>query len=141
MKVAPSPPETTQNKSIVLAEDDLDDQELLIEAFTAIDRNVKVHTIMNGNKAIGFLQGLDDSQLPDLIILDYNLPEVNGGDILECLQNDQRYRLVPKIVWSTSNSAQYKSKCLGLGANAYMVKPYDIASIENMARQMLQLTR
>lgn len=126
------------NEMILLAEDDLDDQEFLVDAFAAINRNIKIHGITNGNKTIGYLQNLDDTQLPSLIILDYNLPELNGAEILEILQKDTRYQYIPKIIWSTSNSPMYRSKCLQLGAKAYMVKPSDVMSIENMAKEMLR---
>ena len=128
---------TTEPKLIFLAEDDLDDQELLIEAFTNLDTKAEIFTIANGNKAIGFLEKMPDNQLPHLIILDYNLPEVNGGQILEILQKDQRYHTIPKVIWSTSNSPMYQSQCLSLGAKAYLVKPSDINGIQNMAQQML----
>lgn len=122
---------------ILLAEDDLDDQEFLTDAFATLNTDLKVHGITNGNKAIGFLQELDDTQLPKLIILDYNLPEMNGAEILQALLQEERYRVIPKIVWSTSNSPNYQTKCLELGAKAYLVKPSDVAGIESMARQML----
>lgn len=122
---------------IFLAEDDLDDQEFLTDAFATLNTNLKVHGITNGNKAIGFLQELDDAQLPKLIILDYNLPEMNGAEILQALMQEERYHTIPKIVWSTSNSPNYQTKCLELGAKAYLVKPSDVAGIESMAKQML----
>jgi CheY-like chemotaxis protein len=124
-------------KRILLAEDDLDDQELLIEAIEHVDAHFQVYTINNGNKTISFLEKLEDDQLPSLIILDYNLPEVNGGQILQILNANLRYKPIPKVVWSTSNSPLYKTQCLELGAKAYMVKPSDINSIQNMAQQML----
>ena len=131
----------TDSKLIFLAEDDLDDQELLIEAFTNLDTETEIFTIANGNKAIGLLEKMADNQLPNLIILDYNLPEVNGGQILEILQKDQRYHPIPKVIWSTSNSPMYQSQCLSLGARAYLVKPSDIKGIQNMAQQMLSFCK
>jgi CheY-like chemotaxis protein len=86
-----------------------------------------------------FLDSLTDAQLPQLILLDYNLPEQNGADVLEQLTKTSRYQAIPKIVWSTSNWAQYRSRCLELGAAFYMVKPSDIKGIEDLAKQMLDL--
>ncbi len=124
-------------KRILLAEDDLDDQELLIEAIEQLDSHSQFYTVTNGNKAVSFLEKLADDQLPALIILDYNLPEINGGQILQILNTHQRYQAIPKVVWSTSNSPFYQTQCLELGAKAYLVKPSDLVSIQNMARQML----
>lgn len=126
------------NKFIFLAEDDLDDQELLTDAINFLDTDTTIHTISNGQKAIAYLESLEDVALPQLIVLDYNLPELNGEEILEILSQNSRYQPIPKIIWSTSNSSLYKTKCLQLGAKAYMVKPTDFSGIESLAKQMLE---
>jgi CheY-like chemotaxis protein len=122
---------------VFLAEDDIDDQELLIEALTGYVPAMRIHTAANGKKAMTELLGLNDGALPCLIILDYNLPEVNGGEILKQLSAEPRFHPVPKVVWSTSNSPLYRQICLDLGARAYFVKPSDIKGIERLAQEML----
>jgi CheY-like chemotaxis protein len=123
--------------SIFLAEDDVDDQELLIEALTGFNKNIKITTATNGKKALTELDRFAENELPCLIILDYNLPEVNGGEILKTLKNNNRYLNIPKVVWSTSNSPQYMQICLHHGAVAYFVKPSEISGIEKLAKEML----
>jgi CheY-like chemotaxis protein len=122
---------------IFLAEDDVDDQELLIEALSRFVPAMKVQTAANGKKAVNQLLGFAPHDIPCLIILDYNLPEVNGGEILKLLAAESRFATVPKVVWSTSNSPLYRQICLDLGARAYFVKPSDIKGIEQMAQDML----
>jgi CheY-like chemotaxis protein len=122
---------------VFLAEDDIDDQELLIEALTGYVPAMKIRTAANGKKAMTELLSLGDHALPCLIILDYNLPEVNGGEILKQLSAETRFHSVPKVVWSTSNSPLYRQICLDLGARAYFVKPSDIKGIGQMAQEML----
>ncbi|TCJ17402.1 response regulator [Flaviaesturariibacter flavus] len=122
---------------IFLAEDDIDDQELLIEALTSFVPDMRVGTAANGKKALNELLRLEQAQLPCLIIVDYNLPEVNGGEILKQLAGEARYASIPKVVWSTSNSPLYRQICMDLGARAYFVKPSDIKGIERMAQEML----
>jgi CheY-like chemotaxis protein len=122
---------------IFLAEDDVDDQELLIEALSRFVPAMKVQTAANGKKAVNPLLGFAPHDIPCLIILDYNLPEVNGGEILKLLAAESRFATVPKVVWSTSNSPLYRQICLDLGARAYFVKPSDIKGIEQMAQDML----
>lgn len=124
---------------IFLAEDDIDDQELLIEAMADHAENIKIETATNGRKAILFLENLPDHSLPCLIILDYNLPELDGAEILKVLSNHKRYHHVPKVVWSTSNSQMYKQVCLEGGAQAYFVKPSDVSGIKQLAKEMLSL--
>ncbi|HEY0057955.1 MAG TPA: response regulator [Flavisolibacter sp.] len=122
---------------IFLAEDDVDDQELLIEAFTAQSQSLKIQTATNGKKAALFLDELSDDALPCLIVLDYNLPEVDGAQLLELLTSKKRYDEIPKVVWSTSNSPLYKRLCLEMGAKAYFVKPNDLKGIQTLAKEML----
>lgn len=123
--------------TIFLAEDDLDDQEFLKEAFLSIDTEIEILTFSNGLKFINHLSNTGDETFPSLIILDYNIPEINGAKILEQLQEDERYSRIPKIVWSTSDSEFYRRNCLCYGAHAYLVKPSSISGIQDMARKML----
>ena len=124
---------------IFLAEDDIDDQELLVEAFAQLDKTISVKVVSNGKKALSFLENLSPGQDPCLIVLDYNLPELSGAEILERLNQFQRFENITKIVWSTSNSPVYESVCLNLGAKAYLVKPNDISGINRLAQLMLQM--
>ena len=78
-----------------------------------------------------------EDELPSLIILDYNLPEINGADILNLMKKDQRYAHIPKIIWSTSASPVYRTICKTLGARDYIVKPGDMATYLSIARHML----
>jgi CheY-like chemotaxis protein len=128
----------TEGRFIFLAEDDIDDQELLVEALLQLDTSLQIHVEDSGEKAIDFLQNLDRKQTPCLIILDYNLPKVNGYQILNYLKSQERFHEVKKVVWSTSNSPQYEQSCLKEGALAYLVKPSDLSGIERIAQIMLQ---
>ena len=124
---------------IFLAEDDIDDQELLVEAFAHLDKTISVTAINNGKKALSFLENLSPGNAPCLIVLDYNLPELSGAEILERLNQSGRFENVTKVVWSTSNSPVYESVCIALGAKAYLVKPNDISGINRLAQLMLQM--
>ncbi|HVG12170.1 MAG TPA: response regulator, partial [Flavisolibacter sp.] len=117
--------------------DDVDDQDLLIEAFTSQSQSLQIQTATNGKKAALFLDELSDDALPCLIILDYNLPEVDGAQLLGLLTGKKRYDEIPKVVWSTSNSPLYRRLCLEMGAKAYFVKPNDLKGIQTLAKEML----
>ena len=123
--------------TILLIEDDCDDQDFITEALLGIDNKLAIHIEPNGNKALNYLAALDDKALPQLLILDYNLPEQDGAEVLQLLMQNSRYHLIPKIVWSTSNAPQFKKRSLESGAVLYMIKPSTIAGIESMAREML----
>ena len=124
-------------KSILLVEDDVDDQDFITEALLRIDSQLSIHTVSNGTKVLPFLETLADDSLPNLLILDYNLPEVDGAEVLQMLRQNSRYEAIAKVVWSTSNAPQFKASSLKLGAATYLVKPSTIAGIESMAQQML----
>lgn len=122
---------------IFLAEDDIDDQELLIEAISSHNKSMQIHIVSNGKKAMVFLENLPASHLPCLILLDYNLPEADGAQVLTFLSQQERYHAIPKVVWSTSNSPVYREACLKLGARAYFTKPSDVSSIATLAKEIL----
>lgn len=122
---------------ILVAEDDIDDQELLEQALLALRPDLQLKFITNGNKFRLHLDNLEDDNLPNLILLDYNLPELSGVDILKYLHGKERYKPIPKIVWSTSNSAIFKTQSLEFGAVEYIVKPITIESFVTIAGNLL----
>lgn len=134
-----SPHHTNQSDCpvIFLAEDDVDDQDLLAEALHAIDPTIALVSFSSGIKFLNRLQELDDASLPGLIVLDYNIPELNGAEILEHLNRDDRYKSIAKVIWSTSDSKLYQKKCLELGASEYLIKPSNISGIREVAEKMM----
>ena len=123
--------------TILLAEDDLDDQELFADALTEIDPSIHLLTFSSGKKILKHLQNLENDQIPEMIVLDYNIPEINGAEILKKLEEDHRYDPMVKVVWSTSNSPTYQNSCLQLGAKAYFVKPSNIVALNEMVKQII----
>ena len=88
-----------------MGEDDADDQEMLKEVFSSIDASFILFFVNNGGEILSALEKLKDDQMPCLIVLDYNMPGLNGADILRELGTNERYKHIPRIVWSTSASA------------------------------------
>lgn len=126
-------------KFILLGEDDPDDQEMLKDVFSDIDNSFILFFVNNGREVLSALEKLDDDQMPCLIVLDYNMPELNGADILKEIGTNERYKNIPKIVWSTSDSNKFKKICLELGAADYVIKPSNIMGLEKIARHMLSI--
>lgn len=124
-------------KYILLGEDDIDDEELLREVFTRIDPSFSLEFVNNGKNVITRLQEMEKYGMPCLIVLDYNMPTLNGAEILQELQQLKRFDPVPKIIWSTSDSATYKTICLQLGACDYVIKPSNMQGLTEVARYML----
>ena len=126
-----------KQKLILLADDDQEDLELLQEALNACDPETRMHSVLNGRLAVEYLENIKDDELPCLIVLDYNMPELNGAEILKALKQNSRYNSIPKIIWSTSGSELYKNLCLESGAHDYMIKPSNIRELENVAKRLL----
>ena len=124
---------------ILLGEDDPDDQELLKEVFTSVDETLILFFVNNGNEVFSALEKLRDDQMPCLIVLDYNMPGLNGAEILRELSTNERYKNIPKVVWSTAGSEKFRNHCLKFGAADYIIKPNNIEGLEKTARYMLSL--
>src|SRR4051812_30135334 len=108
---------------ILIADDDLEDVELIEEALLRIEPTVELQKFNNGKKAIDYLVASLDQELPCLIILDYSMPEINGSQVLFRIKDEVRYNLIPKIVLSTSNAPLHIHECIANGATEYVVKP------------------
>jgi len=127
------------SKFILLGEDDPDDEEMLTEVFASIDRSFILFFVNNGKEVLSLLEKLKEDQMPCLIVLDYNMPGLNGADILKEIGGNPIYKDIPKIVWSTSGSEKFKKTCLELGAADYVIKPSCNKDLEKIARYMLSL--
>ena len=117
---------------ILVAEDDVDDVELLMESLAKFT-DIQLHVESNGRKAFDFLESLPIDSLPKLLIFDYNLPEINGCDVLNKIKDNPKYISIPKVVWSTSSSPVFKKTCIEYGAHIYYVKPADLAGFDSFA--------
>ncbi|RAJ02346.1 response regulator receiver domain-containing protein [Chitinophaga skermanii] len=106
---------------ILLADDDQDDQIILIEALQEAQPFIDIATVFNGKEAIQYLSTLSPSDYPNLIILDYKMPIYNAADVLSKME--PAYKGIPTVVWSTSNQSEHIEQCLSLGALKYFTKP------------------
>lgn len=127
---------TKLNKTILLADDDLDDQEILIEIFAQLDKHVQVDTVTNGNQVLKYLSERKAQEFPALIVMDFKMPFLNAAEVLEKLSGDTRYAAIPKVVWSTSQ--QDMIRCMNAGAKSYYIKPTKASELKLIAGKMLQ---
>jgi CheY-like chemotaxis protein len=132
---------SSDSKFILLGEDDLDDQELLKEIFSGIDDALPLVFVNNGNQMLNFLKEQTKDRLPSLIVIDYNMPGMNGAEILRELKAINRYNDIPRIIWSTSRSETFRNSCLALGATDYMIKPSTVSELTDIAHQMLSFCK
>lgn len=134
---AESEPTRLPSKFILCGEDDKDDEDLLKEIFSNLDGSYSLLFINNGAKLVSALDQLHAEDLPCLILLDYNMPELNGAEILKELKKNSRYDSIPKIIWSTSGAEMYKQTCLNMGAADYVIKPSNVSDLQQIVRYMM----
>jgi CheY-like chemotaxis protein len=123
--------------TILIADDDNEDLELIETAFSGIDAHTRILKVNNGKAVIDLLSHQPDHELPCLVILDYNMPELNGSEVLAVISKDKRYESIPKIVLSTSNASHFINECKRNGATEYFVKPDTMDELMKLARKML----
>lgn len=128
-------------KPILLVDDDEEDRMLILEAFNEIGAPDAVHFETNGEEAITYLENNPD-RLPTLIILDLNMPRMNGTQTLRYLKSNERYRDITVIIYSTSVNPLERQTCMELGAHSYVVKPAlyqeslaTVSHFNNLSRQ------
>lgn len=111
---------------ILHVEDDVADAELAGEALTRAGIVVNTHVVKNGPAALAYLRRhppYADVPLPDLILLDLNLPGLDGHDVLAEIKHDPSLRRIPVVILTTSSAAADIVASYDLGANSYITKP------------------
>ena len=109
-------------KKILLADDDRDDSEMFCEAVSEVDPTVICFVATHGKEV---LKKLDDGtfDIPDVIFLDLNMPQMNGWDCLKALKTHRTYQKIPVIIYSTSSAERDIQKARELGATYFLTKP------------------
>jgi len=120
-----------------MADDDAEDIELMEEAILNIEPNARLHKFANGHSAIEYLLSAPDDALPCLIILDYNMPEIKGSEVLSIMKSKKRYETIPKVVLSTSNAYMHRYECMQNGAADYLVKPDNMKELNGLAKKLV----
>ncbi|WP_291906702.1 response regulator [Chitinophaga sp. CB10] len=127
------------NKKILLADDDQDDREFIREMLEFMDNDVRVDCVPNGQEVFDYLANCSPNNFPNLILLDYKMPMMNAGEVLEKMQRQRLYGKIPKVVWSTSDEQTHINRCLNAGALRYFVKPITASGLKAIAGEILEL--
>jgi len=120
----------TPKNIVFYADDDTDDLELVQDAFGRYTNDVEVVTATDGVQALSYLQSLDEySSAPCLIILDINMPLLNGKDVLLKIKDIPPLVSVPVVLFTTSSSALDKEFAKKYNAG-FITKPLDVSQME-----------
>ncbi len=119
--------------SILLVEDDHVDVMTIKRAFKDLNITNPVFVQENGLEALQYLQSNKDN-MPGIILLDLNMPKMNGIEFLQELNKDENLKLIPVIVLTTSKEEQDKVESYKLGVAGYMIKPVDYLQFVEVIR-------
>jgi two-component system response regulator len=130
------------SKLILLVEDNASDEKLTLLAFRRCGIATDVAVARDGAEALDFLfgtgkhAGRDTSDLPTIVLLDLNLPRIGGLDVLKRVRADERTRLLPVVILTSSKQDEDIVRSYALGANAYVRKPVEFSAFADAARTL-----
>jgi two-component system, response regulator len=134
--------ESRVDKTILLVEDNPDDELLTLRALKKNNVFNKVVVARDGAEALDYLfgegayEGRDVSDIPQVVLLDLKLPKVDGLEVLRRLRADERTRLLPVVILTSSREQQDLLDGYGYGANSYVRKPVDFAQFSRAVEQL-----
>ena len=134
-----SVPEHVEVIDVLLVEDDPGDVLLIREAFEDNKVHNRLHVVSDGVEAIDFLRKQGENgqaPTPDLILLDLNLPRMDGREVLAEIKADEDLRQIPVVVLTTSKAEEDVLRSYKLHANAYVTKPVDFERFIEVVRQI-----
>jgi len=130
------------NRKILLVEDNPDDIELTLRAFKKNNIFNKIIVKRDGAEALDYFFGKDGmvnkqkNDMPIVILLDLKLPKINGIDLLKKLKADERTKLIPIVILTSSKEPADLLSCYKLGCNSYIRKPVDFSQFMDMVKQL-----
>ena len=132
-------PNSTKIIDVLLVEDDPGDVLMTREAFEDNKLRNRLSVVSDGVSALEFLRKEGehvDAPTPDLVLLDLNLPRMDGREVLQALKADANLRSIPVVVLTTSEAEEDVVRSYSLHANAYVTKPVDFDRFIDVIRQI-----
>jgi two-component system response regulator len=132
----------SEARPVLLVEDNAMDEELTLRALKKSDIARSVHVVRDGAEALDYLfaRGAHASRagapLPEVVLLDLKLPKLDGHEVLRAIRGDERTRLLPVVLLSSSVEDRDRAQSYALGANSYVRKPVDFVEFMDAVRQL-----
>jgi two-component system response regulator len=131
-----------RDRIILLAEDNPDDVKMTLRAFRKANIMNDVKVVQDGVEALDYLfgtgeyEGRDTAKTPQVMLLDLNMPKVGGIEVLSRVRADERTKLLPVVILTTSSEDAERIESYRLGANSYVRKPVDFDQFAKAIRQL-----
>lgn len=127
-------------KNVILVEDDPDDRDLFHHYYSDRDDIKLLPSLENGSDLVNYLKTVTSNEhLPDLIVLDQNMPKLNGKQTLAFIKSDARYASIATVIYSTYTDRNLIGECLKLGAGMVATKPIDEVGYHKLMDDFLKL--
>jgi chemotaxis family two-component system response regulator Rcp1 len=124
---------------VLLVEDSPGDVRLTRDAFRETNESIRLHVAVDGVEAMDFLKkrgAFVDSPRPDFILLDLNIPKMDGREVLAQIKRDNDLKTIPTIILTTSDSEADIKKSYELQANCYLNKPVQLDDFESVVKSI-----
>jgi len=124
---------------VLLVEDNAGDVRLTQEAFREVNPSIQLHIANDGVEAMSFLrrQGVNaDAPRPDFILLDLNLPKMDGREVLAEIKADATLKMTPTLILTTSKEGRDIARSYELQANCYLCKPVQLDEFEKLVKSL-----
>jgi len=118
---------------ILIVEDSPTMRSLLSTSLEELGGRIKITQVASGFEALRYLP----REQYDLIVTDINMPDINGLELVSFVKSNSSYRDIPLIIVSTESSKRDRDKGLELGADAYLVKPFEPDALRDLVRELL----
>lgn len=121
-------------KKILLLEDDAVDILTIVRAMKSVSFDNQMDIVSDGQNGLDFLKKA--KELPGLIILDINMPKMNGLEFLHHLKQNNQWKQIPVVVLTTSREQQDKIEAYNLGISGYLIKPFGFQEFKDMVQSI-----
>jgi two-component system, response regulator len=132
----------TENRKMLLVEDNLDDIELILRALRKYSIKAQVDVVQDGEEALDYLFARgefakqENEELPVVVLLDLKLPKVDGLEVLKALRAEPRTRTLPIVVLTSSTQEEDVEQAYRLGANSFLHKPVNFGDFRQLVQQL-----
>jgi chemotaxis family two-component system response regulator Rcp1 len=130
-----------RHAEILLVEDNVGDVILAKKAFSNAKMHNNMTIAMDGEEALAILRKEGkhaNAAMPDLVLLDLNLPKMNGKDVLQAIKSDEKLRHIPVVILTSSRAELDVVKSYNLHANAYIIKPVTLKALAEIVTSIEQ---